>query len=75
MQHRLLLGATTAFEVAGTTSSKLSHRLSRLLPSILVFVFYALSLVALSLSLEKIDVSVAFLICRVVGFNLADAGY
>lgn len=49
-----------SFEVAGTSSMKLSHGLSRLAPSICVFFFYALSLTSLTYALRRIDISVAY---------------
>lgn len=47
-------------EVSGTTSMKLSQGLTRPLPSVLVFVFYAASLVSLVLALKKIPMSIAY---------------
>jgi len=58
------------FEVAGTTSMKLSEGFSRLIPSILLFVFYAASFVAVTFALEKIDISVAYAIWSGVGTAL-----
>jgi len=49
-------------EVFGTTSMKLSQGLSKLWPSVMIFVFYGLSLVFLTVSLKKIDISVAYAI-------------
>lgn len=47
-------------EVSGTTSVKLSHGFTRLWPSVLIFVFYGISLAASSVALKKIDISVAY---------------
>jgi small multidrug resistance pump len=58
------------FEVAGTTSMKLSEGFSRLIPSILLFVFYAASFVAVTFALEKIDISVAYAVWSGVGTAL-----
>jgi small multidrug resistance pump len=58
------------FEVAGTTSMKLSEGFSRLIPSILLFVFYAASFVSVTFALEKIDVSVAYAVWSGVGTAL-----
>jgi len=58
------------FEVAGTTSMKLSEGFSRLIPSILLFVFYAASFVFVTFALEKIDISIAYAIWSGVGTAL-----
>ena len=49
-------------EVIGTTNMKLSDGFSKTIPSILIFVFYALSFTMLTLALKKIDLSVAYAI-------------
>ena len=54
-------------EVFGTTSMKLSQGLSKLWPSVMIFVFYGLSLVFLTVSLKKIDISVAYAIWSGLG--------
>ena len=63
----LYLVAAIVTEVIGTTSMKFSEGFSRLTPSILVFVFYGLSLVALTLALKRIDVSVAYAVWSGLG--------
>jgi len=73
MQHWFLLAGAIALEVAGTTSMKLSGGFSRLFPSVLMFVFYAGSFVALSFALKKIEVSVAYAIWAGVGTALVAA--
>lgn len=57
-------------EVAGTTSLKLSAGFTRLVPSILIFVFYALSFSVFTLALKKIDVSVGYAIWAGLGTAL-----
>jgi small multidrug resistance pump len=64
------LAAAIGLEVAGTTSMKLSDGFTRWLPSALMFVFYALAFVALTYSLRKIEVSVAYAIWSGVGTAL-----
>lgn len=54
-------------EVCGTTSVKLSHGLTKLTPSVMIFVFYGISLVASSVALKKIDISVAYVVWSGVG--------
>ena len=58
--HWLYLLFAILSEVSGTTSMKLSQGFTRLVPSILTFVFYGLTLGSLTLALKKIDVSVAY---------------
>jgi small multidrug resistance pump len=58
------------FEVAGTTCMKLSEGLTRLLPSVLIFVFYAVSFGFFTLCLRGIEISVAYAIWAGVGVLL-----
>jgi small multidrug resistance pump len=64
-----LLGAIL-FEIAGTTSLKLSQGFSRLAPSIAMFVFYAISFTLFSFALKKIDVSTGYAIWSALGTAL-----
>jgi small multidrug resistance pump len=57
-------------EVAGTTSMKLSDGFTKMTPSVLMFIFYIASLVALTLALKKFDVSMAYAIWAGVGTAL-----
>jgi len=70
MQHWLLLAGAIVLEVAGTTSMKLSEGFTKLVPSILIFVFYAASFMGLTLALKKIEVGVAYAIWSGVGITL-----
>lgn len=54
-------------EVAGTTSMKLSSGFTKLVPSVLIFVFYILSFSFLTLSLKRMEVSVAYAIWSGLG--------
>ncbi|HBV88993.1 multidrug efflux SMR transporter [Desulfosporosinus sp.] len=56
-----------AFELCGTTLMKLSDGLTKLVPSIGMFVSYTLCFWLLSLSLKEIEVSVAYAIWSAVG--------
>jgi small multidrug resistance pump len=60
-------------EVSGTTCMKLSEGFTKLVPSILLFVFYTLSLGMLTLALKRIDVSVAYAVWSGVGTALIAA--
>jgi len=68
--HWLYLAGAILFEVAGTTSMKLSQGFTRLTPSILIFVFYAVSFVSLTFAVQKIDMSVSYAIWSGVGTAL-----
>lgn len=54
-------------EVSGTTFVKLSHGFTRMVPSVLIFVFYGISLAAFSVALRKIDISVAYVVWSGLG--------
>jgi small multidrug resistance pump len=73
MQHWFFLVGAIVLEVAGTTSMKLSEGFTRLVPSVLLFVFYSASFAALTFALKKIDVSVAYAIWSGVGTALIAA--
>jgi small multidrug resistance pump len=69
----LFLAAAILLEVAGTISMKLSQGFSRLLPSVLLFVFYAGSFTCLNFALRSIEVSIAYAIWGAVGLILVAA--
>jgi small multidrug resistance pump len=54
-------------EVAGTTSMKLSAGFTQLQPSVLIFLFYALSLAFLTLSLKRLEIGFAYAIWSGLG--------
>jgi small multidrug resistance pump len=54
-------------EVAGITSMKLSAGFTQLGPSIFIFLFYALSLGFLSLSLKRLEIGFAYAIWSALG--------
>jgi small multidrug resistance pump len=66
----LYLVLAIVLEVSGTTSMKLSQGFTQMLPSILMFLFYGLSLGALTLALKSIDVSVAYAVWSGLGTAL-----
>ena len=70
MQYWLYLTAAIILEVAGTTSMKLSEGFTRLVPSVLLFVFYFASFTALVFALKKIEVGVAYAIWAGAGTAL-----
>jgi small multidrug resistance pump len=70
MSGWLYLILAIMFEVIGTTSMKLSNGFTKIVPSIAMFIFYLLSLVALTYVLKKIEVSMAYAIWSGVGTAL-----
>jgi len=70
MQYWLYLVIAIVLEVIGTTSMKFSEGFTKIIPSILMFVFYLASLAALTLALKKIDVSVAYAVWAGLGTAL-----
>ena len=70
MHHWLFLSGAILLEVAGTISMQLSEGFTRPIPSVLIFVFYIISFVALTFAIEKIEVSTAYTIWAGVGTAL-----
>lgn len=54
-------------EVAGITSMKLSYGFNKLGPSVMIFIFYAMSFIFLTLALKRIEVSIAYAIWSGMG--------
>lgn len=67
MQYWFYLAGAIVLEAAGTTSMKLSDGFTKLAPSILIFLFYAASFMALTFALKGIDVSLAYAIWSGIG--------
>lgn len=67
MQSWLILAGAIVLEVAGTTAMKCSDGFTKLIPSVLIFVFYAASFTVLTFALKKIEVSVAYAVWSGVG--------
>jgi small multidrug resistance pump len=66
----IYLALAILLEVAGTTCMKLSDGFTKMVPSILLFVFYTLSFGMLTLALKRIDVSVAYAVWSGAGTAL-----
>ncbi|HEV7231971.1 MAG TPA: multidrug efflux SMR transporter [Bacteroidia bacterium] len=66
----LILGLGIVFEVLGTICMKLAEGFTKLVPSVLVFLFYGLSLVSLVFVLKKMEVSIAYAIWASMGIVL-----
>ena len=67
----LYLVLAILFEISGTTCMKLSEGFTKIVPSILLFVFYSLSFGMLTLALKRIDVSIAYAVWSGVGTALS----
>jgi len=67
MLYWLCLAGAILLEIAGTTSMKLSQGFTRTLPSVLLFVFYALSFALMTVAVKRIDMSVSYAIWSGVG--------
>lgn len=63
----LLLILAILLEVAGTTSMKLSDGFSRVVPSVLIYVFYAASFTVLPFALQAIELSTAYAVWSGLG--------
>ncbi len=70
MQQWLYLIMAIIFEVAGTTAMKFSEGFTKTVPSVVMFLFYILSLIALTYALKKIDMSMAYAVWAGVGTAL-----
>jgi small multidrug resistance pump len=68
--HWVYLVLAILSEVAGTVCMKLSAGFTKTLPSVLMWVFYAVCFAFLALTLKKIDVGVAYAIWSGVGTAL-----
>lgn len=55
------------FGVLGTVSMKLSHGLKKWKPSISLVIFYTISLAALTLAIQGIDISIVYAIWSGIG--------
>ncbi len=67
MKGGLILACAILLEIAGTTCMKLSDGFTKLMPSILIFVFYGLSFAALTFALRYIDLSITYAIWAGIG--------
>ena len=65
-----LLTFAIVLEVAGITNMKLLEGFSNLVPSVLVIFFYALSIIALTFAVNRLDVSVAYAVWSGMGTAL-----
>lgn len=72
----LFLGLAIILELSGTVSMKLSESFTRLVPSVLMFVFYGASFTFLNFALGYMEVSTVYAIWSGIGIVLiALAGF
>jgi small multidrug resistance pump len=71
--HWFYLIVAIVAEVSGTTSMKLSAGFTKPLPSVLIFVFYGLSLTFLTLALRVLPVGMSYAIWSALGTALITA--
>jgi len=69
----IYLAVAIVLEVAGTISMKYSGGFSKLLPSILMFLFYGISFTSLNLSLNYMKVSTVYATWSGIGIVLISA--
>jgi small multidrug resistance pump len=67
MLYWLALAGAIVLEIAGTVSMKMSRGFTQTLPSILLFVFYAVSFALMTVAVKRIDMSVSYAIWSGVG--------
>jgi small multidrug resistance pump len=65
--HWYFLAAAIVFEVAGSTSMKLSQGLSKAGPTAMMFAFYAVAFACNAMALKKLDLSVTYAIWSGLG--------
>jgi small multidrug resistance pump len=58
------------FEVSGTTMMKLSQGFTRRVPTILMFVFYGIGFIPLSLAMRRLPISVAYAVWSGLGMAI-----
>jgi small multidrug resistance pump len=66
----IFLMLAIVMEVAGTTSMKLSEGFTKLIPSVALFIFYALSFTSLTFALKQIPLSIAYAVWAGMGTAL-----
>jgi len=70
MQGWLYMIASILFEVAGTTSMKLSEGLTRLYPTLAIFVCYGISFAFFAVAVKRIELSTAYAVWSGLGAAL-----
>lgn len=68
--HWLMLSIGIVMEIAGTTCLKLSDGLTKLVPSVLIFVFYGLSFAAAAYAMKRLDIGFVYAVWAGLGILL-----
>ncbi len=63
----IMLLVAIGFEVAGTTSMKLSHGFTRIVPTVLMFAFYGIGLTLMNLVIRRMDLSLVYAVWSGLG--------
>ena len=66
----LYLVLAIGLEVSGTTCMKLSYGFTKATPSVLMFMFYGVSVLFLGLAVKHLDISVAYAVWSGLGTGL-----
>ncbi len=66
----IYLFAAIFFEVGGTMAMKFSQGFTKLLPSVMIFICYAIAFTFVTFAIRKIELSVAYTIWSGVGTTL-----
>lgn len=67
MINWLMLLIAIGFEVAGTTSMKLSRGFTRITPTLLMFIFYGIGLTMMNLVIRRMDLSLVYAVWSGLG--------
>jgi small multidrug resistance pump len=67
MANWILLVVAIAFEVGGTTSMKLSHGFTRMIPTIFMFLFYGTGITLMNLVIRRMDLSLVYAVWSGLG--------
>src|SRR5688500_14968403 len=67
MKGWLFLALAIACEISGTTCMKLSHSFTRLVPSILLFVFYGGTLAGMTMAMKYLEIGLVYAVWSGVG--------
>ena len=65
--HWIMFGLAIIFEVCGTTCLKLSEGYTKIIPSILIFVFYGMAFAAGAVAVNKMDLSFFYAVWAALG--------
>lgn len=67
MGNWILLLVAIAFEVAGTTSMKLSRGFTRMIPTVFMFLFYGTGITLMNLVIRRMDLSLVYAVWSGLG--------